>query len=162
MAVAVAGCTSSVAGAPAPAPATSPAGPTEKNQDVFGGLSACQVLDQLNAGQGFRPGENISRRNECTATKSGFGGIGLALDPAQGLPEFRASDPSATEMSINGRRVLQAHTLAGTCSVAIEVGQHSRAMVTVTMASSHDDAQACSNAQNWAERLEPLLPKVAG
>ncbi|AIJ20885.1 hypothetical protein [Amycolatopsis methanolica] len=127
---------------------------------MFAGLNACQILDQLNEGQGFRPGRNISKRNECTATKMEYGARGLALDPVQGLQEFVAANPGATETTVNGRKALQARVSAGGCSTAIEIGPHARVLADVVMAMPGDDDRACSESQALAERVEPLLPKT--
>ncbi|MDQ0376351.1 DUF3558 domain-containing protein [Amycolatopsis thermophila] len=147
-------CTSTVTGTASPAPTSSQA-----SSDVFAGLNACRVLEQLTTGQGFEPGENISRRNECDVTKPGVSTYGLALDPVQGLREFAATSAGVVETSVNGRAALQAPITLGGCAVVIEVGEHARAMLQVSLA-SNDDQQACVDAQALAEKLEPLLPKV--
>jgi hypothetical protein len=128
---------------------------------VFVGLNACQVLDQINSGQGFNPGRNVSARNQCTASKPDFGSNSLALDSVQGLSEFSNTDPGAVKITINGRNAMQAQDGIGNgCAVAIEVGEHARALVDVGMSRASDDAQACPNAKALAEKVEPLLPKV--
>lgn len=147
-------CSTTVAGTASPVP-----NPTPANADVFAGLNACQVLEQLTAGQGFEPGENISRRNECDVTKPGASTYGLALDPVQGLREFAENSEGVVETSVNGRNALQAPIPLGGCAIVIEVSEHARAMVQVSL-SSNDDQQACVDAQALAEKLEPLLPKV--
>ncbi|AIJ21974.1 hypothetical protein [Amycolatopsis methanolica] len=154
LAMATTACATTVPGAAVPAPASSAA-----NSDVFAGVNACQVLDQLTAGEGFNPGENKSRRNECGATKPEFGTYGLALDPVQGLREFAENSEGVVETSVNGRNALQAPIPLGGCAIVIEVSEHARAMVQVSL-SSNDDQQACVDAQAFAEKLEPLLPKV--
>ncbi|WP_435121559.1 DUF3558 domain-containing protein [Amycolatopsis thermoflava] len=154
LAMATTACTTTVPGAAVPAPTSSAA-----NADVFAGLNACQVLDQLTAGEGFNPGENKSRRNECGATKPEFGTYGLALDSVQGLREFAENSEGVVETSVNGRNALQAPIPLGGCAIVIEVSEHARAMVQVSL-SSNDDQQACVDAQAFAEKLEPLLPKV--
>ncbi len=151
------GCTSTVQGTPSPVTSEMPS--TANNADVFTGLNACQVLDQLNAGQGFGPGRNISRRNECTASKPGLGSNGLALDPVQGLAEFRQSDPDATDTTVNGRRALEAFDAVGGCTVAFEVGEHARVLAQMAMAEPERDTEACPLARDLAARVEPLLPK---
>ncbi|MDQ0376345.1 DUF3558 family protein [Amycolatopsis thermophila] len=152
----VSACTATVAGTASPAPETSPM----SSADVFAGMNACQVLDQLNAGQGYEPGENKSRRNECDATKPGVMGNGLALDPVQGLREFAATNKDVVDLTINGRRAMQADIPTGGCAIAVEVGEHARALVLMTLATGPRDPQACVDAQALAEKLEPLLPKV--
>ncbi|MDQ0376347.1 DUF3558 domain-containing protein [Amycolatopsis thermophila] len=159
LAVAATACTSRVAGTASPAPSAGPS-PSATYADVFAGLNACQVLDQLTAGQGFNPGENKSRRNECGATKPDFGAYGLALDPVQGLREFAETTEGVVETSVNGRAALQAPIPLGGCAIVIEVGEHARAMVQVSLISGPRDPQACVDAQALAEKLEPLLPKV--
>nr|WP_229874461.1 DUF3558 domain-containing protein [Amycolatopsis deserti] len=118
------------------------------------------MLDQLNSGQGFEPGENKSRRNECTASKPGSAANSLVLDPVQGLSEFAQSNKTVVETSINGRAAMQADIPTGGCAIAIEVAEHARAVVLFTLSSGTRDPQACVDARAFAERLEPLLPKV--
>ncbi|WP_027931623.1 DUF3558 domain-containing protein [Amycolatopsis thermoflava] len=148
-------CNSTVAGTASPAPTS-----VNPGADVFAGLNACQVLERLTAGEGFGPGENISRRNECDVLKPEFGTYGLALDPVQGLDEFASSNSGVVTLTINGRDAMQANFGAAGCAVAVEVAEHARAMVTVSMARTSEGAQACPNAVTFAEELEPLLPKV--
>ncbi|GHF09650.1 hypothetical protein GCM10017786_48990 [Amycolatopsis deserti] len=155
-ALTTAACTSTVSGTATPASSA----PTTSSADVFAGLNACQVLDQLYAGQGFNPGENKTRRNECGILKPQFGSYGLALDPSQGLSEFAAANTEVQDISINGRNAMQANILGGGCAIAIEVTEHARAMVTVNMSNTTDDPKACPNARTLAEKVEPLLPKV--
>ncbi|GAB3570285.1 hypothetical protein GCM10027445_23530 [Amycolatopsis endophytica] len=154
LALITAACTTTVAGAPSPASTSSAV-----NTDVFAGLNACDVLNQLAAGQGFNPGENKSRRNECGATKPGSAAWGLALDPVQGLSEFAEANAEVVDAVVNGRKALQAAVPTGGCAIAIEVTEHARAMVQVALISGPDDPQACVDAQALAEKLEPLLPR---
>ncbi|NIH84662.1 DUF3558 family protein [Amycolatopsis granulosa] len=153
---AAAGCTATVAGTASRASETS----SQQRPDVFAGLDACRVLDQLNAGQGYEPGENKSRRNQCNATKSGVSGNSLALDPVQGLDEFASRNKDVVSISINGRAAMQAPIPTGGCAIAVEVTDHARALVLMTLSTGPDDPQACVDAKALAERLEPLLPKA--
>ncbi|GHF09657.1 hypothetical protein GCM10017786_49000 [Amycolatopsis deserti] len=155
MALAAAACTNTVNGLEAPASSV----PTTRSTDVFNGLDACQLLDQLNTGQGFNHGENKSARNQCVALKSGFATYALALDSVQGLSEFATTNTGVVETSINGRDAMQANTSASGCAIAIGVGEHARALVIATMVRFEDNQQACPNARSLAERVEPLLPK---
>ncbi|MEU0462641.1 DUF3558 family protein [Amycolatopsis sp. NPDC006131] len=150
-------CTSTVPGSALPVPGPAPSS-SSGNSDVFAGLNACQLLDQLNAGQGFNPGENKSARNQCTASKPEFITYSLALDSTQGLSGFAADNNGAREISINGRDALQADIPTGGCAVAVGVGEHALALVLATMARASEDAQGCPNAQAFAEKVEPLLP----
>ncbi|MFD4193873.1 DUF3558 domain-containing protein [Amycolatopsis thermoflava] len=152
-ALATTACTTTVTGTASPGPTTAPT-----SSDVFAGLNACQLLDQVNAGQGFNPGENKSARNQCVALKSGFASYALALDSVQGLSEFASTNSGVVETSINGRSAMQANTSTSGCAVAIGVGEHARALVVVTMVRFEDNAQACPNARALAEKVEPLLP----
>ncbi|GAB3570267.1 hypothetical protein GCM10027445_23480 [Amycolatopsis endophytica] len=152
--MAMTACTTTVSGTASPAPASSTG-----SADVFANLNACRVLEQLTAGQGFGPGENISRRNECDVLKHEFGTYGLALDPVQGLREYAETTEGVVETSVNGRAALQAPIPLGGCAIVIEVGEHARAMVQVSLISGPHDPQACVDAQALAEKLEPLLPR---
>lgn len=141
------------ASTPTPAPSAS-------RRDVFGEMNACQVLDDLLAGQGFEPGENKTRRNECGTLKPDYGGYAIALDPVQGLAEFVVTDPGAVSTKINGRNAMQAPTgIYGGCAIAIEVSAHARALVVATMSYSENQPMACPAARELAVKLEPLLPK---
>lgn len=157
VAVSLTACTSTVPGTASPASGTVP---SSTAADVFANLNACQLLEQLTAGQGFGPGENISRRNECDALKPEFGTYGLALDPVQGLSEFATTNTAVANISINGRDAMQADIPTGGCAIAIEVTEHARAMVTVSMSRYSENAQACANAKAFAEKVEPLLPQA--
>ncbi|WP_243859190.1 DUF3558 domain-containing protein [Amycolatopsis arida] len=133
---------------------------TAPGNDVFAGLNACRVIDDLLDDQGFNPGENKTARNECVASKLEYGGIGLALDSTQGIAELAKRSPDAVELKINGRKALQTPTNIGTgCAVALEVDQHARAMVTVSPVGS-SDLDACAEARRYAEELEPKLPEA--
>ncbi len=121
-------------------------------------MIACQVLDQLNSGQGFNPGDNISRRNECTATKPGLGSNGLALDPVQGLAAFKQVNPESIDITVNGRKALQEQNPLG-CTIAFEVSEHARVLAQMAMSQPERNAEACPLAHDLAERVEALLPK---
>nr|WP_243869635.1 DUF3558 domain-containing protein [Amycolatopsis granulosa] len=153
----MAGCTATVPGTASPAASSTPA--SANNGDPFSGMVACQVLDQLNAGQGYNPGDNISHRNECTATKPGLGSNGIALDPLQGLAEFKEVNPEATATTVNSRRALEVFHKVGGCAIAFEVGEHARVLINVAMAMPERNAEACPLAHDLASRAEPLLPK---
>jgi hypothetical protein len=154
LAMTTAACTTTVSGTPSPVSTSSAV-----STDVFAGLNACDVLNQLTTGQGFNPGENKSRRNECGATKPGSAAWGLALDPTQGLSEFTEANEDVVDVAVNGRKALQAAIPTGGCAIAIEVAEHARAMVQVALTTGPDDPQACVDAQALAEKLEPLLPR---
>lgn len=121
-------------------------------------MDACKVLDELDFGQGFDPGENKTARNECVTSKLDYGGLGLVLDPRQGLSEFSKENSNATNETVNGRRALQASESDGSCMVAVEVAEHARAMVTVSPHGVGKDG--CPEAKRWARALEPKLPKA--
>ncbi|MDQ0378086.1 DUF3558 domain-containing protein [Amycolatopsis thermophila] len=150
------GCTSTVAGTASPATTTK----ATTEVDAFAGLNACQLLDQLTAGQGFNAGENKSARNQCVALKSGFATLALAFDSTQGLSEFAVTNTGVVNSSINGRDAMQANTSASGCAIAIGIGEHARALVVATMVRFEDNAQACPTAKAFAERVEPILPRT--
>lgn len=155
-------CSNTVTGNPAPSNTASSgsASTSTATSNVFDTMDACQVLDQLLTGQGFNPGEKVSARNECHASKLDFGTYSIALDPVQGLAEFTSTNPSSVKTSINDRTAMQAQPGEGMCEFVLEVSQHARALAGVTMARAKDSAQACPNARQFAEKLEPLLPKA--
>lgn len=158
--LAVAGCSSTTPGNASPSTAsTSTSATGTTSTDPFGALQACQVLNQLVAGQGFDPGSNKTAHNQCTASKPDFGAYGVFLDPVQGLGEYSAENPGSVSAQINGRKALRVEPDRGMCEFALEVGQHARALTTATMANPKDNAQACPSAKQLAEKLEPLLPK---
>jgi len=159
-ALAVTGCSSTTPGNASPSTgAASTSTTSTASGNVFGSLNACKVLDQLLAGQGFHPGENESRRNQCTTSKLNFGAYTIGLDSDQGLDDFSSSNTGATKTSINGRNAMQAEPSPGMCVYDLEVGPKAQAMVIANMASSTANAQACPSAKQLAEKLEPLLPK---
>ncbi|NIH84439.1 DUF3558 domain-containing protein [Amycolatopsis granulosa] len=151
-AVTATACATTVTGAARPASGLRP------GTDVFVGMDACRVLDQLLAGQGFSPGEKERSTNGCTASKYGFGSYALVLDPVQGLEVFRTRYPGTSEISINDRRGLYFYDPRFQfCALALEVTEQSRVLVLASAIKSGQD-QACQNAQGVARRLEPLLP----
>ncbi|GAB3570281.1 hypothetical protein GCM10027445_23520 [Amycolatopsis endophytica] len=156
LAAASIGCTSTVEGTASPAPDAGPG--SSAASDVLAGLNACQALDQLNAGQGYEPGVNKTRRNECGASKPGVSGNSLALDPAQGLSEFAPTNKAVVDLMVKGRAAMKADIPTGGCAIAAEAGEHARALVLVTLSTGPRDPQACVDAQALAEKLEPLLP----
>jgi len=151
-------CSSTEAGSPVvptPTQGSPTAAPSSAN---LAEIKACELLEQLVANQGFSKGENVSRRNQCTVSKPGYGSKGLALDDSQGLAEFQRTDPASVEINLNGRRALQTKSSGGACDVAIEVSEKARALAGVTL--SDPDADGCPEALKFAEQVEPLLPKA--
>ncbi|NIH84924.1 DUF3558 domain-containing protein [Amycolatopsis granulosa] len=155
-AITTAACTSTVSGTPFRATTGVPT-PGDPG-DPFAGMVACQVLDQLNASQGFGPGDNISHRNECTATKPGLGSNGLALDPVQGLAAFKRVNPDSVGTDVSGRKALQEQSPLG-CTIAFEVSEHARVLAQMAMSMPERNAEACPLAHDLAVRVEALLPK---
>lgn len=129
------------------------------NSNPFGTLKACQVLDQLLAGQGFDPGDNQNARNECTTSKIDFGAYSIALDPTRDLTDFEATNAGATQTVVNGRKAMQVKPTRGMCVYALEVGQNALALVLANMADPRQGSQSCPSAKQLAEKLEPLLPQ---
>ncbi|WP_431901906.1 hypothetical protein [Amycolatopsis thermoflava] len=117
-------------------------------------LTACAVLDQLLAGQGFTPGRPIGVRDECGASKPGYGTVSVTLEQEQGEPE------GAAPLDVNGRKALIGQfTGPGTCEVVLDVPGHAQAATTVVLLSADLQAEACAAAQDLAISLEPLLPR---
>ncbi|NIH82459.1 DUF3558 domain-containing protein [Amycolatopsis viridis] len=130
-------------------------------EDELKSFDACAVLDHLVEGEGFQPGVRKTARNECHASKTDYGTYSIALDPEQGLAEFGSQASDIVPFTINGREARRGKPgIAGMCEVAIEVGEHARALAAATMTRPGDDAKACPDAQALAARLEPLLPKA--
>ncbi|RZQ60741.1 DUF3558 family protein [Amycolatopsis suaedae] len=154
------GCSDTQAGTPRATgiSATTPPSSSSSPPDVFNGMNACDVLNQLLASQSFEPGKNISQRNECVASKIRYGSASIALDPAQGLAEFRKTDPNASELTINGRPALEAVESFGGCAIALEVSSTARAVAGIALEDPRNDS--CPDSRRLAEKLEPLLPKV--
>ncbi|OXM74644.1 MULTISPECIES: DUF3558 domain-containing protein [Amycolatopsis] len=141
-------CSTTVSGRPTPAPRTTSEAPTPLDA-----LNACTLLDQLLAGQGFTPGQRIGVRNECGATKPGYGSVSIALDPER-------ADPPGTPFDVNGRKALIGQfTGPGTCEVVLVVTEHARASATVVLLSGDLQDEACAAAEDLATSLEPLLPR---
>lgn len=159
-AVVMTGCYTTMAGSASKPTEPTPTGTTGTvNSNPFGTLKACQVLDQLLAGQGFAPGDNQNARNECTTSKIDFGAYSIALDPTRDLTDFEATNAGTTQTVVNGRNAMQAKPTRGMCVYALEVGQNARALVLANMADPRQGAQSCPSAKQLAEKLEPLLPK---
>lgn len=142
-------CSTTDSDKPTPAPTT--AAPTA---DPLEPLAACAVLDQLLAGQGFTPGRPIGVRNECGASRPGYGTVSIALEHEQGEPA------EAAPLDVNGRKALIGQfTGPGTCEVVLDVPGHAPAATTVVLLSADLQAEACAAAQDLATSLEPMLPR---
>lgn len=157
----LAGCSSTTPGSAPPVPSAGATSTSSADENVFGNLNACEILAEVGSSQGFGQGENKTSRNECVAVKPDTASYALALDSVQGLAEFAASNAGAVKININGRNAMQADTnIDDGCAVAIEVSPRARAIVVVTMVNPSDAARACPTARQFAEQVEPLLPKA--
>ncbi|WP_216215576.1 DUF3558 domain-containing protein [Amycolatopsis aidingensis] len=159
--VALGGCSQEEQGSPQPVEPTNNAtsAPTNQPGDALASMDACTVLEELLAGQGFGPLESKTARNECGATKIRYGGVGLALAPTQNLAEFAATTPGATSFQINGRDAMEGEGQAGSCLVAMAVGEKARVMTSMNAVGS-SGIDECAEARKYAKQLEPMLPKV--
>ncbi|GAB3584019.1 hypothetical protein GCM10027445_59600 [Amycolatopsis endophytica] len=155
--VTLSGCSQTVSGTASPEPHPSA---NVSVEDSLKALDACAVLAQLVEGQGFEPGVRKTVRNECHASKADYGTYSLALDPYQGLAEFEGQATEIVPLQINGREGREGKPgIAGMCEVALEVGEHARALTAATMTRPGDDAKACPAARDLAAKVEPLLPE---
>jgi hypothetical protein len=116
------------------------------------------LLDALVDGQGFDRGENKTARNECVTGKEQYGAVSVALDPTQGLSEFKQRHPQANRILINGRDAMEFSESTGTCIVAVAVGNSQSARINTV--SVDTEADFCPEARKYAEELEPKLPDV--
>ncbi|WP_216215575.1 DUF3558 domain-containing protein [Amycolatopsis aidingensis] len=133
--------------------------PSAEALHIFDTMNACTMLDDILSGQGFKPGENKTARNECHASKTQYGAVAIALDPVQGMAEFRKTDPSAVETQINGRPALRSYRPADACDIAMKVAENARAIIGTTITQGYG-RDACAEAKKYAKQLEPMLPKV--
>jgi hypothetical protein len=159
-AVTLTGCSTDEPGNALPATTgTSPsrAAAGESAEQVFSGLVACDLLDELLSGKGYNPGENKSTRNECTTVKSGFGAYSITLTPNQGLEQLRNNYPDAEDIEIQGRPALRA-VKDEICTVSMKVSKDARATVYASYIVSKKSP--CPMAEELAKELEPKLPDV--
>jgi hypothetical protein len=171
IALGLSACTSQVGGQATPsspaagttAPATSTA-----TADPFAALSPCTILDQVLAGQGFPPATPTiaSSKVTCHVTKATSGDtpgvdVGLSLQPGRGYKENVGNPSQASEGKVNGRPAVEEREpehSSGQCGVWLEVKPLSRVLVLVSSSRS-DTAAACTQVEEIAAKVEPLLPK---
>lgn len=129
-------------------------------------MSPCKTLDQALVGAGFPLATpSIADERACSAQKidasTGKGvDVGLDLQDGQKIDE-NITDPSkASTGTVNKRAAIEQREPQGSpgqCAIHIEVKPSSRAIVLVTAGS--DTENACKIAEDYAAKVEPLLPK---
>ena len=130
-------------------------------------MSPCKTLNQALAGLAF-PTATPSIANEkqaCSSQKidsaTGKGvNVGLALQDGQRFDE-NITNPSKTSTGSVNKRVAteerEPQGSPGQCEIHIEVKPSSRAIVLISAGSDTDNA--CKIAEDYAAKVEPLLPK---
>ncbi|MGV9363432.1 DUF3558 family protein [Amycolatopsis sp. NPDC003731] len=170
-ALALSACDSKVGGTPQAADtpsssssATQPSGATADNP--FGAMKPCPTLDQALSGQGYpaaAPTTADAARSCTTEKKVGDETIGvtLSLHAGQTINENIADPSKASTGTVNDRPAVQEREpigAKGQCAIAMEVKPKSRAAVSVTLSFGTTE-QACSDVNDVATKVEPLLPK---
>jgi Protein of unknown function (DUF3558) len=88
-------------------------------------------------------------------------GLGVLVRPEQGIAELKVVKGQLSDGTVNGRpaRRLSGET-GGSCTIALAVTASSRVDVSVVGASQ--PAEACQDASDIANTVEPQLPKYNG
>jgi hypothetical protein len=170
LALSLTACTSQVGGqaSPSSSAATSTAPGTDSaSASPFAGLNQCTVLDQALTGQGFpRATPTVARaKDSCRTSKATAGDtpgvdVILSLQAGQNYRDNVGNPGQASEGKVNGRPAVEEREpehSSGQCGVWLEVKPSSRALVLVS--SGSDTATACTQVEDIAAKVEPLLPK---
>ncbi|WP_432848145.1 hypothetical protein ACQPXB_45270 [Amycolatopsis sp. CA-161197] len=164
LACALTACDGSVEGSPTPA-STSGSAPTStsaaQSDTPLAGLSACKLLDQALAGQGYPPATQSVADPEHACGTQKQDDIGLDLQDGQSYDANLSNPSKAQTGNVRDRRAileLEPTGQTGICAVRIEVKPKSRALVSASLAPGTTDA-ACTRAEDVAEAIELLLPK---
>ncbi|MCR6484273.1 DUF3558 family protein [Amycolatopsis sp. OK19-0408] len=160
-------CTSTVGGQANPSSTGStPTSTTADPADPFAGLSACTILDQALAGQGFPqavPGvaapEHSCRTSKPTSGDTPGIDLGLVLQAGGNYRDNVNNPDKASDGKVNGRPAIEEQEplrAKGQCAIRFQV-RNSRALFSLTYGS--DTATACKKIEELAPKVEPLLPK---
>lgn len=132
---------------------------------VFDGTAACELLDVVGSPLGFPPGRvsNTGSDNGCQTSKSGVA-LSLDLDSRQSYDDLRGDPNLIFDGTVNQRPAKLRHDktkgLVG-CSVSLRVATMARAIVGIGTGVNGTSEQACEQAKQAAEGIEPLLPEQA-
>jgi hypothetical protein len=129
-------------------------------------MKPCATLDQALSGQGYpasAPTTADAARTCSTKKEVGEDAItvGLSLHAGQTINENIADPSKATTGTVNDRAAVQERDpigAKGQCNIGMEVKPKSRVLVVVTLRIGTTD-QACSDVNDIATKVEPLLPK---
>lgn len=163
----LAACTSAVGGQATPSSPGSTANSTSADPaDPFAGMSACTILDQALAGQGFPQAVPTvaSPEHSCHSFKPTSGDtpgldLGLVLQAGGNYRDNVNNPTKASEGNVNGRPAIEEQEplqAKGQCSIRFKV-RDSRALMSLAFGS--DTAAACKKIEELAPKVEPLLPK---
>lgn len=171
LALALSACDSKVGGTPqaagtpsSSASTTKPSGATGDNP--FGEMKPCTTLDQALNGQGYPasvPTTADAARSCTTEKKTGdeLTGVTISLHAGQTINENIADPSKASTGTVNDRPAVQEREpigAKGQCAIAMEVKPKSRAVVSVALSYGTTD-QACTDVNDIATKVEPLLPR---
>lgn len=165
----VSACDSKMGGTPQAADTPTSSAPTTgggNSNNPFGDMKPCATLDQALSGQGYPPSipTTADSARTCT-TKKKVGDdsirVGLSLHAGQTINENIADPSKASTGTVNNRAAVQERDpigAKGQCAIGMEVKPNSRALVDVTLGVGTTD-QACTDVNDVATKVEPLLPK---
>ncbi|WP_410601880.1 DUF3558 family protein [Amycolatopsis sp. lyj-90] len=162
----VAGCTTENRGSPTPssqAPSSENRPSSEPSKDVFADLKACDLIEPITSAQGFDPVqvETYQSENGCGTSKSRYGSLSAYLVPNAGIADLKLNGGTKSPITIDGREAVEIKGNAGkgSCMIGISATPTSRMTVSIAMANSGTDDDACAAVRPMAEQIAPKLPR---
>ncbi|MEQ0565801.1 DUF3558 family protein [Amycolatopsis sp. NEAU-NG30] len=163
----LAACTSEVAGQANPSTQVSATNSTTADPaDPFAGMSPCTILDQAFTGQNLPRAEPAvaDPQHSCRIAKPTSGDtpgvvVGLILQAGSDYKNNVNNPAKASDGNVNGRPAIEEQEplhAKGQCAIRFKVGS-SRALLSVSFGG--DTTGACKKVEEFAEKVEPLLPK---
>jgi Protein of unknown function (DUF3558) len=171
----ITGCSSTEPGNPSPTSLggeTSAESSNQSEADALALLKPCDLLNTQdlskyhveNAGRTDDPAAGVSAWCRWTGRSNDNGSmvLGIAIRPEQGTADLKATKGQLTTGTVNnGRPAAQlSGETGGSCTVALAVSQSSR--VDVSVVGTEQPAEACRDASDISNIVEPQLPNYEG
>ncbi|WP_370946089.1 DUF3558 family protein [Amycolatopsis sp. cg5] len=175
LALSLASCSSKEPGNASPSTAAK-SSPSETNSSAPGtsgsptsSLDSCSLLSAADLstfgsfGEPERSTEGGARTCaysfKSTSASDGAFTIGVGIRDQQGLADANDAGGGITPGQVNGRKAAQIPIPPYACILALELGDHARADVTVNHVTTKQTQPSCEVASKVADIVEPKLPK---